>query len=321
MRRFVSSLAGGLHRNNSTVPPNLLVDVSESPLKGVKIVSMNNGPVNVLTPNLMADLIQTLENLADTTVKKIDGRDTADAIACRGVVLTSSLGGTIEQPASNPVFSSGLDLRLLSSALEKSSFVHYWTQFQRLFVLLNQYPLPIVASINGHAPAAGCILAMCCDYRAMARSAPKAPRQEGGSPEMTTLSIGIGASRAGFAVPPFVAASMSNCVGFHCAERMLQRGTLVTADEALRIGLVDEVADSGDEALVLALAEVDRYLAMPFEHTRWLVKEAMRREVVGILGTHELRMRDCTAFYEMLTMPHVKEALGGYEKKLSKSRA
>ena len=305
-----------------------LVVVSDSGLCGVKVVSLNNMPVNVLSTELLSTLIRTLEKIAEAATasdrhdklsKKQVLQDDDEEPIPRGVILTSQL------PLSEgvPVFSSGLDLQQLvrdggQSTPDKAAFVHYWTQFQRLFVLMHQYPLPLVAAINGHAPAAGCILGMCCDYRVMARSGVR-KHASGEAPTPTALHIGIAASRAGFAVPPFVAANLAFCVGPRRAEEMLQKGLLLTADEALQCGLVDEVVDDGEQTLVSAAAEIDLHLSMPYEHTKWLVKDATRRSLVGMLGSPKKRHDDCASFYDMITHPDVRVKLGEYHAKLSKT--
>ncbi len=98
---------------------------------------------------------------------------------------------------------------------------------------------------------------------------------------------------------------------------LLQRGQLLSADEALDAGLVDEVVEEGEETLLSAAAEIDRHLAMPSEHTKWLVKDITRRQLVEMLATQERRSQDCAAFYGMLSQPIVRERLIAYQSSLS----
>ena len=49
----------------------------------------------------------------------------------------------------------------------------FWTALQQVFLDLYSLPVPTAAAINGPAPAGGCLLSSCCDYRVMT-NAPKA---------------------------------------------------------------------------------------------------------------------------------------------------
>ena len=92
-------------------------------------------------------------------------------------------------------------------------------------------PLPVVAAIGGHSPAGGCVLALCCDYRIMARG---------------PFRIGLNEVQVGLVAPDAIQHLMRRVVGPYRAERLLVPGALVDAEQALSIGLVDELVDAGD---------------------------------------------------------------------------
>ena len=77
--------------------------------------------------------------------------------AFRGLVL-----------AGNPkFFSIGLDLPELL-ALDRDGMADFWRRFEDLVLALYTNPIPTACAIAGHAPAAGAILAIACDFRFLA---------------------------------------------------------------------------------------------------------------------------------------------------------
>lgn len=94
--------------------------------------------------------------------------------------------------------------------------------------------LATVAAIQGHAPAAGCFLAMACDYRAMS-----AGGLVGGKKKIPT--IGLNETQLGIAAPPWMGQLLVRTIGFRRAELSLAMGTLFPPDQALEAGLVDVV--------------------------------------------------------------------------------
>lgn len=272
----------------ASAAPTDLVIARESPLEDVTLIEMNNGRANVLTPEFISAFLKTINEVCDP-----------DKSRCRGIILTSKNPG---------IFSAGLDLTELNTNLSQDRFAHYWNQFQQLFTTLHSMPVPLVSAINGHAAAAGCILALASDYRVMARRHPV---------KHTDLTIGISAAQHGFVVPPYVAGSMEYVVGFRKAEELLSLGKLVTADEALRIGLVDHVVENPEEAVVPCLEFMEGLLQLPSPAPYWLVKDMSRRRLVAPLSTHALRTQDTVNFYNLFSSPQVKETLGQHTKKIT----
>ncbi|KPI84080.1 3 2-trans-enoyl-CoA isomerase mitochondrial precursor-like protein [Leptomonas seymouri] len=293
MRRITSLAASAalLSRScssNAATPgvpysPADLVVVRESPLEGVLLLEMNNGRANVLTPEFIAAFLNTINEVCDP-----------EKSPCRGLILTSKSPGT---------FSAGLDLNEFSADLSQDRFAHYWNQFQKLFTTLHSMPVPLVTAINGHAVAAGCVMALASDYRVMARRHPV---------KHTDLTIGITAVQCGIVAPPYVAGSMEYVVGFRKAEELLSLGTLVSADEALRIGLVDEVVDNPDEAVVPCLEFMEKLLELPSPAPYWVVKDVSRRRLLAPLCTHALRTQDTVNYFRLIRTPQVQETLTRY---------
>lgn len=94
-----------------------------------------------------------------------------------------------------------------------------------LLFKMENLPKPIVAAVNGFALGGGCEIAMACDVRIASDKAQL------GQPEVVLgLLPGYGGTQR-----------LPRLVGAGVAKKMLYTGDRVKADEALRIGLVDEV--------------------------------------------------------------------------------
>ena len=129
---------------------------------------------------------------------------------------------------------------------------------RRVFDEIAAYPKPTIAMINGYAFGGGCELALACDIRIAARSAKL------GQPE---IKLGILPGGGGTQRLP-------RLVGSGRALRMILTGDAVTADEAARIGLVDDVVDDGElQSAVISLA---RQIAAHSPLTLRLAKDAVR---------------------------------------------
>ena len=107
--------------------------------------------------------------------------------------------------------------------------------------------MPVAAAMAGHAPAGGCVLALCCDYRVMA-SGP--------------FTIGLNETQVGLIAPDGIQHLLRRVVGAHRAERLLVSGTLVPADAALAMGLVDELVDI-DHVATRARVWLEHLLLLP----------------------------------------------------------
>jgi len=113
---------------------------------------------------------------------------------------------------------------------------------QGCFTKLEKSPKVVIAAINGHALGGGCELALACDYRIMVNDGKATIGQ-------TEVNLGIIPGAGGTQRLP-------RTVGRAKALEMCLEGSRVTADEALRIGLVNEApAPDEFEAAVRAKAE------------------------------------------------------------------
>lgn len=181
-------------------------------------------PVNAIDPALCADLARAIGE--------------AIAAGAQGLVLS---GGP-------KVFSAGLDVPfLVKLGDDRAALRHAWDGFFAVARALADAPVPVVAALAGHAPAGGCVLALCCDYRVMA-SGP--------------FSIGLNETRVGLVAPDGIQHLLRRVVGPRQAERMLLTGELVLAEQALAMGLVDELVEI-DHVATRARVWLEQLLALP----------------------------------------------------------
>src|SRR5262249_41345583 len=108
-------------------------------------------------------------------------------------------------------------------------------------------PVPVVAALTGHSPAGGTVLALMSDHRVLAQGA---------------FVIGLNEVRVGLPVPEVLVRALAFVVGERRAADLATRGLLLGPDEALRVGLVDELAPVAD-VVPRALAHAREILALP----------------------------------------------------------
>lgn len=200
--------------------PMLIDTIDHNDIRELRLA---RAPVNALDPDLCHALAEAVPAAA------------ADGAA--GLVLS---GGP-------KVFSAGLDVPYLMSLDGREPLLAAWEMFFSAARALAESPMPVVAAIGGHAPAGGCVLALCCDYRVMA-SGP--------------YRIGLNETQVGLIAPEGIQRLLRRVVGAHRAERLLVSGELVEAAHALTIGLVDELVDI-DHVAVRARAWLGDLLQLP----------------------------------------------------------
>ena len=210
-------------------------------------------PVNALDPALCRALITTL--------------DAAVADGVDAVVLSGAPG----------IFSAGLDVpHLMALGQDRQALHAGWGAFFGAARSLAALRIPVVAALTGHAPAGGCVLSLCCDYRVMARSpTPVKP-----------FMIGMNETQVGLAVPEGAQQLMRRVIGPYRAERLLVSGSMVAADEALRIGLVDTVVEV-DQVVPHALEWLSTLLALP-RAPMLLTRSLARADLVRALEPQNL---------------------------------
>jgi enoyl-CoA hydratase/carnithine racemase len=146
--------------------------------------------------------------------------------------------------ANGPAFSAGHDLKELNAHRSEADrgrayFKHIMGLCSRVMQQIVTLPQPVIASVQATATAAGCQLVASCDLAVASQAA-----------KFATPGVNIGL----FCSTPMVA--LSRNVSRKHAMQMLLTGDLISADQAARIGLVNEIVPAGQErAAAIKLAE------------------------------------------------------------------
>jgi enoyl-CoA hydratase len=143
------------------------------------------------------------------------------------------------------IFSAGADIKEMSAMTHTDMHEHAFA-LQAAFTAVAEVGKPVIAAINGAALGGGCELALTADFRVCAEDSRL------GLPE---ILLGVVPGAGGTQRLP-------RLVGLAAAKDMIYSGRALTAGEALRIGLVDEVVAPA-EVLSVALLRARSYAHGP----------------------------------------------------------
>ncbi|XP_055639856.1 enoyl-CoA delta isomerase 1, mitochondrial-like [Toxorhynchites rutilus septentrionalis] len=242
---------------------------------GYATVTLNRPPVNSLNLELLKSISEALDELQNNK--------------SRGMILTSS---------SKTVFSAGLDIMEMYKP-KPERLKDFWSTLQDVWFKLYGSAFPTVAAINGHSPAGGCLLALCCEYRIMCPN----------------YTIGLNETQLGIVAPTWFQASMRNTISRRESELALTLGTLFSTDQALKVGLIDEIAANKEEAIAKAAVFLDKFRKIS-PQARAMTKQALRSK--DIMQLEDNRSQDIDLFVYAVTQPKVQKSLELYLEGLKK---
>lgn len=210
---------------------------------GIAILTLNRPQArNALSESLLLALRETLAAIADDR-------------SVRVVVIAGS----------GPAFCAGHDLKELTARRSdpdggRAYFRHIMTTCSAMMQQIVTLPQPVIAAVHGIATAAGCQLVATCDLAVA-----------GSNSTFTTPGVQIGL----FCSTPMVA--LSRNLPRKTAMEMLLTGEPVSAERALNLGLLNRVAEPGQEReTALALA---RLIASKSALTLKTGKKAFYRQI------------------------------------------
>jgi len=191
------------------------------------IVTLSRGKSNSLNREMITELTDMLQHIeADSNIG--------------GVMITGK----------EHFFSAGLDLIELYDYNEEEA-KSFWHLFLNFVAKITAFKKPLIAAINGHSPAGGCVIALACDARIMAEG---------------KYIIGLNEVPVGIIVPNSIFQLYSFWLGKANATRNLLEGKLFSPEEALAVGLIDELTKP-ESILTAAERKARKYMA--FESNTW----------------------------------------------------
>jgi enoyl-CoA hydratase len=202
---------------------------------GVAVLTLKHGKANALDIEFCEALAARFAELRHSDI--------------RAVVLTGQ----------GRIYSAGVDLKRLSEG--GADYVRkFLPVLHKLYDAVFFHPKPVVAAINGHAIAGGCVLACCADRRIMAR--------ESGRIGVTELLVGVPFPALAFEIVRFAVPPR------HLAEFTFTGATYAT-DAAVERGWVDEIAEPSElvEDAIAVAAELAELSPAAFAQTKMRLRQ------------------------------------------------
>lgn len=237
------------------------MDVDE--IDGVSVVRFDRPPVNALDIDFVEEAVATIKGL-------------------QGPIVLTGVGNC---------FSAGVDLRAVADGGREYT-ERFLDIMPSAFLEVFDYPGPVVAAINGHAIAGGCVIAMAADVRLMSR----------GLIGLTEVAVGV----------PFPVTALEICryaMGPSVSAAML-RAENVDAATALRRGWIDDVV-SPDDLLPQAIATA-RALGQHSSFAYAATKEQLHRHAKAAIDEGvEIHQQVRAGWLSDDTLAHINAFLGG----------
>lgn len=229
----------------------------------VTIVRMAHGKVNALDVELLQAIAKAFGGLEPG----------------RAVVFTGA----------GRSFSAGVDLKRITDGGPDYVRVFHPSLSAAVMAIFD-HPGPVVAAVNGHAIAGGCVLAAACDRRLMS----------GGTIGLTEMRVGVPF--------PFVPMEVMRHVMGPSVRRLVWDAELLDPAAAQAAGLVDEVVapESLLDAAATAAARLARITPEVFAYTKRQLQGPARDRLASVSQAED------DASTRMWASPAVQGAINGF---------
>lgn len=236
----------------------------------VAVVQMAHGKANALDTTLCRELTARFGEL--------------ERGGHRAAVLTGN----------GPIFSAGVHLLRLRDG-GPGYLDEFLPALSEVFLAVFNCSLPVVAAVNGHAVAGGCILVCACDRRVM--------NAGHGRIGVTELLVGV----------PFPVTALEIlrfAVGTHRLKELAYFGQTYPAAEAVGLGLIDEAEEQASvlQRAITIAGELAALPSEPLRHTRRQIRGPTLERISQQRTTDDL-------VHRMWDSPAARETVGEYVKK------
>jgi 3,2-trans-enoyl-CoA isomerase len=209
------------------------------------IIQMDRGKANAINMAMITELRKVFRDLEEDS-------------SVRGAILTGK----------PHFFSAGLDLIELVG-YDRKQITEFFEALGALYLQLVRFPKPLISAITGHAPAGGCVLAVTCDNRYMA--------------EGEKYVIGLNEVAVNIQISQNLTEAYAFWMGDGPASRYILEGKLLSGQEALASGLVDELLPLEQ---VLGRAEAQMHIYLKADPEIWMnTKKKVRKHWTDKLDT------------------------------------
>ncbi|KAG2373967.1 hypothetical protein C9374_011632 [Naegleria lovaniensis] len=253
-----------------------LISIEYNTTDRYAIISLCSKPVNSLTQPMMQGIIDAIELVEKNK-------------AMNAIIFTSAVP---------KIFTAGLDLKSMYQ-VPKDKFIEFWSTLQKFFLKVYICPLFTISLINGQCFAGGCLFSLACDYRIIHND----------------YSIGLNETKFGLVPPNWFCDAYETVIGKRQCELHIQLGTLHTAQEALKIGLVDEVHTDFEVMKNSAIMQVKKWNKV-HQVARRASKYVLRKPLYDKIT--EISKSDIEFASNWVGSPEVQKALGTYLQSLQK---
>ncbi|MFJ7308882.1 enoyl-CoA hydratase [Peribacillus frigoritolerans] len=242
---------------------------------GIATVIIDNPPMNVLSSQVTRELGEVFSLLA---------KDSEVVV----VILTG---------AGNRAFMAGADIKEFPQWLERDDLKDINMGSHKVLNLIDDLPKPTIAMLNGITFGGGCELALTCDIRIAEAH----------------VQIGLPEVKLGLFPGGGGTQRLPRLIGEAKAKELMFTGDPLTAEEALQIGLVNQVVQSGEgmEAARTLAKKIAGYSLQALSRIKQAVNQGMELPFEAAIN------QEADLFEEVFKTQDVREGVQAFIEKRS----
>ncbi|PQD97109.1 enoyl-CoA hydratase [Pradoshia eiseniae] len=239
-------------------------------LANTAIVTIDNPPMNVLSHQVAAELCEAFAEL-----------EQSDDVVC--VILTGK---------GEKAFMAGADIKEFPQMMEGAQ-PEQSSKKGEVFRVINSFPKPTIAYLNGHTLGGGLELALACDIRISANE----------------IQLGLPEVKLGLFPGGGGTQRLPRLIGEAKAKELMFTGNSITAEEALHLGIINKIADQGMEDVLKMAAKIGRHSLQSLRRIKEAVNVGQEKPIDEGLAL------EAKLFKEVFETEDVKEGIQAFIEK------